>query len=300
MLQTHGFNLIAETLSELSMLFRAQPQDHTTRDSLRRQFQAFLSGCQPRIPRVAGQHPTALIDGDTWGDLVGVLREKPEFDTICTQPSANAPETATLCLETIAELAEQLPHFDTLFDAAIDALVFADADQQLGGTPDHALGVLWINPHVQWTRPMMREFLIQQFTQALLNIDRYRHGHTCTQVAVLGRTTHPNSQKAQHALQAVHNIVIASEIVALRTRVTGEPTPATVLPATSELASNALATASTLSTDNTLHGYLSPRAVILLNTARSAIQQSLIPAAQRPPIDLGANGSLAAPDATPA
>lgn len=298
MLLTHGFNTVADTLNELSTLFRAQPQSGTKRaapPSLRDQFQAFLSGCQPRIPRVGGKHPTALVEGETWGDLTGVLRETPEFQSISVTPSPAAPGIATLCLETIAELAEQIPHFDTLFDAAIDALVFADADKAYGGTPEHTLGVLWINPHLHWTRPIMREFLVQQFTQALLNIDRYRHGHTCSHITLNGRNPNVNSQKARTALNSLHSVVTASEIITLRAQITGEPTPATIAPVTSQLVDTTLAAARTLRADNQIHGLLSPRAMALLDTARNAIQHAMTPLEHRPPDHLGSTTTHAAP-----
>lgn len=302
MLLTHGFDAISTTLNELSTLFRAHPvvEESTTKTtSIRPHFQAFLAGCQPRIPRVGGTYPTAVTGGNTWSDLVGVLREDAIHAHISTRPPSTGNRVAAMCFETIADLAHHTSQFDSLFEATVDALVFADADQLLGGTTQHALGVLWVNTNVPWTASMMREFLVQQFTHILLDIDDYRHGHANPTATSTNRGALTHSATNHSALRAVHSTITASEILTLRATITGEPTPAVVMPPTPQLAASTLNTTTSLLRDRESAAMLSPRAFSLLETAQKAIQQAITPRAISVPDDLTTSTSPSVAIPTP-
>lgn len=300
MLLTHGFDAVSTTLNELSTLFRVQPvknQPPSQSSDLRPHFQAFLAGCQPRIPRIGGAYPTALTNGNTWSDLIGVLREDAEYAGITARPAASANSVAALCFETIADIVQQTSHFDTLFEATVDTLVFADADQLLGGTTQHALGVMWVNTNVPWTASMMREFLVQQFTHILLDIDDYRYGHASPTANSNARNLLPQSPSHQSTLRAVHSTITASEILTLRATITGEPTPAVVVPPTPQLAASTLNTTTSLLRNRDSAAALSPRAFSLLETAQRSVQQAIAPRTISIPDDvtMSTNPSTASP-----
>lgn len=185
-----------------------QPADCSLMESLR----------QPISPKDAKIfHEIFCGDITVLDDLDQAQVIKPETANI--EPKINQLESA------IRLLGKKSHDHLNFLDCFVERIYIDGSDVAAGGTTSDAVGLIWSNPHPQFTEMDLAEFLTHELTHTLMFLDEWLYGHYTRQLEHDEQTWCYSAilKKKRPIDKVLHSIVVASEIVLLRQTYLGEP-----------------------------------------------------------------------------
>jgi hypothetical protein len=125
----------------------------------------------------------------------------------------------------IALLGDRSQDHLNFLDLSVERIFVDGSDVAAGGTTSDAVGLVWSNPHPEFSDTDLAEFLAHEMTHTLMFLDEWLLGHYTRPL------THDESTWCHSAIlkkkrpidKVLHSIVVASEIVLLRQTYLGEP-----------------------------------------------------------------------------
>lgn len=161
----------------------------------------------------------AIFCGDT-----AVLDDLDQAQVIKSE-NANTERKIAQLESAIGFLAKRSrDHFDFL-DCFVERIYIDGSDVAAGGTTSDAVGLVWSNPHPQFSDMDLAEFLAHELTHTLMFLDEWLYGHYTRPLEHDTQTwCHSAILKKRRPIDKVlHSIIVASEIVLLRDTHLGEP-----------------------------------------------------------------------------
>jgi hypothetical protein len=138
------------------------------------------------------------------------------------------------------------PVLASLIATIVNIVFFHPAAHRGGGSTPKAFGIIWCNPSPQWTTSDYIEFLVHEFTHQALFLDEQVHTYF-TDRSTLSQTETfvPSSiRRSKRRLDlSLHSLLVATEIVLLRSRLGFEKHQRHLHPSTENLISTSINTA---------------------------------------------------------
>jgi hypothetical protein len=243
---------------------------------LRDSYHAFLSTKQPRItfdvPEISFISDTKLsaqlMSYYTYGDEgVPVIEPSPD--------SAAAEVSLGQVRDGLTKLQTKDPVLASLIAAIVNIVFYHPAAHRGGGSTPKAFGVIWCNPSPQWTASDYVEFLVHEFTHQVLFLDEQVHTHFTDRSTLSNTETFvPSSiRRSKRRLDlSLHSLMVATEIVLLRSRLGFENNPRHLHPATGSLLSTSINTATAILDVDRSHQLLTKRSRFLTESCLKTLE----------------------------
>lgn len=163
-------------------------------------------------------------------------------------------------------------HLDFL-DLSVERIFVDGSDVAAGGTTSDAVGLVWSNPHPQFSDMDLAEFLAHEMTHTLMFLDEWLLGHYTRPL------THDESTWCHSAIlkkkrpidKVLHSIVVASEIVLLRQEYLGEPESPKAHPPSQKIKQAVAESMTSIRDVQRRSGILADRALELLDRVESRL-----------------------------
>ena len=166
-----------------------------------------------------------------------LLDDKNQDKVILDKEDSHINEKADLICRALEKIVDLCPQHAVLFDTIITDIFILPSSIAKGGSTSQAIGVMWANPHVDYSLHDVMEMLLHEFTHHALFIDELRYSHYDYSV-ITNQSTWATSailNTARPLDKVLHSVVVSMEILLLREHYLGHPTHPRVHPPTSIL-----------------------------------------------------------------
>jgi len=264
------FALGQEPIIKDLLLLAMQSSPSVTYDSLaklRSGYHGFLSTKQPRYtfdcPELLfvsdAKLSEKLMSYYTYGDE-GVPSIEPSLD------SGTSEKRLRHVRDGLTYLRSKDPVLGSLISTIVNIVFFHPAAHRGGGSTPQAYGIIWCNPSPKWTPIDFVEFLVHEFTHQALFLDEQVHTYFKDR-SLLSNTDTFVPSSIRHSKRrldlSLHSLMVATEIVLLRSRLGLEDSERHLHPATQNLLSTSINTATAILEMDHLYGLLTKRSQFL-------------------------------------
>ena len=236
----------------------------------------FLSSRQSKItfdvPEISfisdSKWSVQLMSYYTYGDE-GVPIIEPSLDSETSQERLGHVRDGFMYLQT------KDPVFASLIATIVNIVFFHPAAHRGGGSTPKAFGVIWCNPSPQWTKSDYVEFLVHEFTHQALFLDEQVHTYFTDRNRLSNQETFvPSSiRRSKRRLDlSLHSLMVATEIVLLRSRLGFEKNQRHLHPSTRNLLSTSINTATAILDMDQSHGLLTKRSLFLTESCLNILE----------------------------
>ncbi len=280
-----GYRANIETISLLS-----QPHAEASglRDfaSLKKAYQNYMASIQPHLPQSRLDDIEFNADPADLNRFAAAFNEESNLRDIqyslMTGDFKDAPEKLQVMKDTYAVIQQRHPELGLLLKLTFNTIFSLPSAEAGGGSASSALGVLWANPRSTWREVDLIEFFVHEMTHNLVFLDERRHTHyvdlqqairkeNWAQSAVLG--------KLRPIDKSFHSLLVATELLLFREKITGHDDAYRVHPPSSVLRESALRCAESLLTLKNRDELYRPRLVELAVLCREKLESLSVPAA---------------------
>lgn len=280
-----GYRANVETISLLSQPHAEGPMRDFA--SLKKAYQNYMVSIQPHLPQSRFEDIDFNANPEDLKRFAAAFNEESNLRDIqyslIMGDFKDAPEKLRVMKDTYHVIQERYPELGMLLKLTFNTIFSLPSAEAGGGSASSALGVLWANPRSTWREIDVIEFFVHEMTHNLVFLDERRHTHyvdlqrairkeNWAQSAVLG--------KLRPIDKSFHSLLVATEILLFREKMTGHDNSYRVHPPSAVLRESALRCAdSLLGLKNRDELYL-PRLVELVELCRERLENLKVPAAK--------------------
>lgn len=207
-----------------------------------------------------------------------LLDDKHQQQVIATEADRYTQGKADLISRALKEIEALCPQHSALFGTIITDIFILPSTIAKGGSTSQAIGVMWANPHVDYSVHDVIEMLLHELTHHTLFLDELRYGHynylAITDDSTWARSAILNISRPLD--KVLHSVVVSMEILLLREHHLGHPSKPKVHPPTAimlaQLADAIASIDSVLFNDSSVKCQLfKPRAMDILHRVKQQL-----------------------------
>lgn len=275
-----GYQNCLETLILLSIK-EFESKNSLNRDSLKAGYKAFLSQIQPLIPMNNSLEIEFVDDCEKSQKLAycfNVNLEQEGIDQLISNDS-----TIENPIVRIQEHLERLGKFDpdlySLFSLAINTIFCGGSAHAVGGTTSAAIGVVWGNPEKKWKICDYFEYFVHELTHTLMFLDELRFQHYKNLEMMYDQKNFSLSailQADRPIDRVLHSIVVATEILMLRSRNLIDCSESQIHPSTDQLIESTQISIDKLLSHSNKDRILTSRSLKIIEVCQNSISQHIV------------------------
>lgn len=178
----------------------------------------------------------------------------------------------------VAILEKLDPLLHSLFDLAINIVFSGGSPYAVGGTTSAAIGIIWGNPENEWKTCDYLEYFVHELTHTLMFLDELRFMHYLDQEIMYRKENFSLSailQADRPIDRVLHSIVVATEVLALRSRNLVDHSECRIHPSTEILIDSTLNSIDKLMKHSNKTEILSQRSFSILEKCHQSITNQL-------------------------
>jgi hypothetical protein len=213
-----------------------------------------------------------------------LLDDKHQNEVISSEEDGHTQEKSDLIHRARKQIANLCPQHAALFDTIITDIFILPSSVAKGGSTSQAIGVMWANPHIDYSINDVMEMLLHEFTHHTLFIDELRYSHydysAITNKSTWARSAILNISRPLD--KVLHSVVVSMEILLLREHHIGHPAHPRVHPPTavmlSQLVDAIVSIESVLFNETSIkRQFFRPRAMDVLHRVKQHLKYFEIP-----------------------
>lgn len=166
----------------------------------------------------------------------------------------------------------------SLFTLAVNIIFCGGSSYAVGGTTSGAVGVVWGNPERHWEACDYLEYFTHELTHTLMFLDELRFLHYREQEIMYHKENFSLSAilQAERPIDRVlHSIVVATEVLMLRSKNHINHSKCHIHPSTASLVESTLTSIDKLLLHKNRDRILTPRALEIVHTCQNNLSQHL-------------------------
>jgi hypothetical protein len=232
MLMQTGVAAQIETLVTLAGTINFEAvQTLTSLSQLKERYRRFLGSLTPRNIDVQCQEPTYATTTAAAGSLAALfsndsaLDDKLQSKVIDESDDPESKQKQTRVETALHELSLYSPDYAEIFKTVVTHVFILPSAVARAGSTSQAIGVIWLNPKLNYPISDVMEILLHEFTHQMMFLDELRYGHY-SYGAIADRSTWAKSailNISRPLDKVLHSIVVAAEVLLFRQRHIGHP-----------------------------------------------------------------------------
>ena len=250
------------------------------RASLKANYQDFLFTLQPSVP-VSDSLEIEFVDNlEKTEALVSSFNINLNKEGVEKLIDISCPleSPLTKAREYFEILSKLDSHLHSLFTLVVNMIFCGESTYAVGGTTSAAIGVIWCNPHKEWSDCDYLEYFLHELTHTLMFLDELRFSHYKNQKTMYEKENFCLSailQANRPIDRVLHSIVVATEVLLLRSRNLVDHSTSQVHPASDQLIASTQASIDGLLSHPNKDIILNDRSLKIITMCQNVISQHL-------------------------
>lgn len=250
-----------------------------SKEKLKASYKNFLNKLQPNIPVSQSLECEFIENNQKSHELIKCFNINLKQEGINQLIENDSLKNPISKIKEHLEILEKLdPFLHSLFDLAINTVFSGGSSHAVGGTTSAAIGIVWGNPENGWKACDYLEYFVHELTHTLMFLDELRFRHYLDQEIMYRKENFSLSAilQAERPIDRVlHSIVVATEILVLRSRNLLYHSECQIHPNTEALIDSTLTAIDKLKTHPNINKILTLRSFAILEKCHQSITNQM-------------------------